>query len=151
MPFCTSCGAKVDAAAAFCYNCGTAQAHHTSPQYQDFLHGMTDRTAAVLCYIPVFGVIPAIIFLATQKYRTNRRVRFDAFQSLYLFIAWLIVSATAPMFMIGLIGFHTVALKLIKLGMFITWVYLLIKASRNEPTHIPVIGDLAERSAAEQL
>jgi uncharacterized membrane protein len=112
---------------------------------------MTDRTASLLCYIPVFGVIPAIVFLAAQKYRTNRRVRFDAFQSLYLFIAWLIISAAAPVFMVGFIGFHTVALKLIKLGMFITWIYLLIKSSRGEPTYIPVIGDLAERSAAEQL
>lgn len=151
MPFCTNCGAKVDAAASFCYNCGTPQTHPTPPQPQDFLPGMTDRTAAVLCYIPIFGVIPAIIFLASQRYRTNRRIRFEAFQSLYLFIAWLIVSAAAPMFMIGLIGFHAPVLKLIKLGMFLIWVYLLIKTSREEPTHIPVIGELAARSAAEQL
>lgn len=151
MPFCTNCGAKVEAAAAFCYNCGTKQTHQAPPQYQDFLHGMSDRTAAVLCYIPVFGVIPAIIFLASQKYRHNRRIRFEAFQSLYLFIAWLIVSAAAPIFMFGFIGFHTLALKLFKLGMFVVWVYLLIKASRDEPTHIPILGDLAARSAAEQL
>jgi uncharacterized membrane protein len=151
VPFCTNCGAKVDASAAFCFNCGTAQTHRAEPQYQDFLHGMTDRTAAVLCYIPVFGVIPAIIFLANQKYRSNRRIRFEAFQSLYLFIAWLIVSAAAPMFMFGFVGFHTAGLKVVKLGMFVIWVYLLIKASRDEPTHIPIIGDLAARSAAEQL
>ena len=41
----------------------------------------------MLCYIPLFGVIPAIVFLASQKFRGNVKVRFDAFQSLYLFVA----------------------------------------------------------------
>ena len=60
---------------------------------------ISDRTASILCYIPVFGVIPAIIFLAVQKYRTNPRVRFDAFQSLYLFVAFLVVSVVLPAFL----------------------------------------------------
>ena len=39
---------------------------------------------------------------------------------------------------------------LLKLGMIGLWVVLLIRASRDEPTHIPILGELAARSAAEQ-
>lgn len=167
MPFCTNCGAKVDAAAAFCYNCGLPQRPQTaganrppgtgpgpapgySPPTADFLHGVSERTAAVLCYVPVFGIIPAIIFLASQKFRRNARVRFDAFQSLYLFVAWLILSAVVPVVFIGFGPAESAMAKLAKLGMIVLWVVLMARASRDQPTHIPVLGELAARSAAEQ-
>ena len=73
----------------------------SAPPTTDFLHGMSERTASVLCYIPVFGIIPAIIFLASQKFRRNARVRFDAFQSLYVFVAWLILHAVVPVVFMG--------------------------------------------------
>lgn len=108
----------------------------------------------MLCYIPVFGVLPAIIFLAVQKYRTNPKVRFDAFQSLYLFVAFLIVSSVLPAFL--WLTFHTLAFRgvlvpLLKFVLFLIWVYLLVKAAQEQRVHLPVIGDLAARSAAEQL
>jgi hypothetical protein len=104
MPFCTNCGNKVDAGASYCAACGAPQLARTTPesQYTDFLDGISDRTASVLCYIPVFGVIPAIVFLASQKFRGNVRVRFNAFQSVYLFVAWLIVSSAMPVLILGL-------------------------------------------------
>ena len=81
LPFCTNCGTGVDPYASFCHNCGAPQPHPAA-QFTDFLDGLSDRTASILCYIPVFGVIPAIVFLASQKYRANQRVRFNAFQIL---------------------------------------------------------------------
>lgn len=111
---------------------------------------MNERTASVLCYIPVFGIIPAIIFLASHKFRRNPRVRFDAFQSLYLFVAWLIVSAVVPVVFMGFGPAERHLAGLAKLGMIVLWVVLLIRASHNQPTHIPVLGELAARSAAEQ-
>jgi uncharacterized membrane protein len=114
---------------------------------------MSNRTASMLCYVPVFGVIPAIVFLATQKYRSNASVRFDAFQSLYLFVAFLVVSSVLPPFL--WLSFHTKAIFLLvgplKMAIFIVWVYLLVKAAQEQQVHLPVIGDLAARSAAEQL
>jgi uncharacterized membrane protein len=100
--------------------------------------------------VPVFGIIPAIVFLASQKFRRNPRVRFDAFQSLYLFVAWLIVSAVVPVMFLGFGSAEMLLAKLAKLGMIGLWIVLLIRSSRDEPTHIPVLGDLAARSAAEQ-
>lgn len=115
---------------------------------------MSDRTASMLCYIPVFGVLPAIIFLAMQRYRTNAKVRFDAFQSLYLFVAFLIVSSVLPSFFwMGFqdFGLHHVLIPLLKAAVFLVWIYLLVKAAQEQRVHLPVIGDLASRSASEQL
>jgi uncharacterized membrane protein len=153
LPFCTNCGTRVDPIAAFCPNCGTGQPRHTAHS-TEFLSGLSDRTASVLCYVPVFGVIPAVVFLASQKYRTNIRVRFDAFQSLYLFVAWLIVSSAAPtLFFSGLpgSGIEHAFLALTKLALFICWIYLLVKAAQQEQIRLPIIGDLAARSTTEQL
>lgn len=153
MPFCTNCGTSVDPSAAFCYNCGTAQPRASSP-YTDFLDPISPRTACILCYIPVFGVIPAIVFLASQKFRHVTRVRFDAFQSLYLFVTWLILSSAVPTLLWASFpgsGVEHALLALVKAAVIVCWIYLLIKASQQEQVRIPIIGDLAARSTTEQL
>lgn len=152
MPYCTNCGTGVGEGAAFCQNCGAPQPGY-APQFTSFLDGISARTASILCYIPVFGVIPAIVFLAAQKYRKNVRVRFNAFQALYLFVAWLIISSAAPTLLFtGLpgFGFEHVVVGLLKLGIFVCWIYLLIKAANEQEVRLPIIGDLAARSTAEQ-
>ena len=152
MPYCTHCGTQVNAQSAFCHACGCAQPNR--PAYVDPLDHLSDRTASMLCYIPIFGVIPAIIFLATQRYRRNAKVRFDAFQSLYLFLAFVIVSSVLPPFFwlsFGHFGLHSLFIPLLKAAVFVLWVYLLIKAAQEQRVHLPVIGDLAARSAAEQM
>lgn len=152
MPFCTNCGASVNPNAAFCVNCGAAQPR-TATTSTDFLQGMSDRTACILCYIPVFGVIPAIVFLASQKFRTNVRVRFNAFQALYLFVAWLIISSAFPILLLGTPGWDVAHFFVgaLKLAIFICWIYLLIKAAQEQQVRLPIIGDLAARSTTEQL
>ena len=153
MPFCTNCGTNVDPHAAFCYHCGAGQPRPAA-QFTDILDSVTDRTASILCYIPVFGVIPAIVFLASQKYWANAKVRFDAFQALYLFVAWLIVASAAPTLLFtGFPGWGVERgiVALLKVSIFICWIYLLIKAAHEEQVRLPVIGDLAARSTTEQL
>lgn len=175
VPFCTNCGTNVGAQDAYCSHCGAPQASRSSAgkggnapfgstpppggarpyaaaaPMPDFLDGITDRTAAILCYIPVFGVIPAIIFLASKKFRGNMRVRFNGFQSLYLFVAWLIISSAAPVLLFGGVPGERALLGLLKLGVFVCWIYLLVKAAHQEQVRLPIIGDLAARSTAEQL
>ena len=153
MPFCTNCGTPADPNASFCHNCGTPQPRRAA-QYSDLLEGLSDHTASVLCYIPVFGVIPAIIFLASHKYRTNHRVRFDAFQALYLFIAWLLVHSAAPALLLASFpgwGMEHVVIGILRVVLFICWIYLLVKAARREQVKLPIIGDLAARSTTEQM
>jgi len=151
MPFCTNCGKQVHASASFCANCGAAQPRSAGhPQTEDLLDGISDRTASILCYIPVFGIIPSIVFLASQKFRYKQRVRFNAFQSVYLFVAWLIVSSTGPFFLFGL-PFHRSLASLLETLLVICWIFLLVKASHSEQVHLPILGDLAARSTSEQL
>jgi uncharacterized membrane protein len=142
----------VDAKAVYCSNCGTAQPR-THPEFVNVLDGMSNRTASMLCYIPIFGVIPAIVFLAGRRFRGNVRVRFDAFQSLYLFVTWLIISSAIPVLIIWPSGWgveHAFVAGL-KLLLFICWVYLLIKAAKTQQVRLPILGDLAARSTMEQL
>jgi uncharacterized membrane protein len=80
-------------------------------------------------------------------------VRFDAFQSLYLFVAWLILSSALPTLFSGLPGFGAehALFGLIKLAILICWIYLIVKAAQNQQVRLPILGDLASRSAFEQL
>jgi uncharacterized membrane protein len=160
VPFCTNCGNKIDSGAAYCAQCGAPQPRggtpppgQAPPQYGDFMDGISDRTASILCYIPVFGVIPAIVFLASQKFRTNVRVRFNAFQSVYLFVTWLIVSSAIPALALGIPnwGMEHLFLGVLKTVLFFSWIYLLIKATQEEQVKLPILGDLAARSTTEQL
>jgi uncharacterized membrane protein len=117
------------------------------------LDGISDRTACILCYIPVFGVIPAIVFLASQKFRTNTRVRFNAFQAVYLFVAWLVVSSAIPVLLFAVPGWGVehVFIAALKLVLFVCWIYLLVKAAQEQQVRLPILGDLAARSTTEQL
>ncbi len=167
MPYCTSCGSAVAPNSSFCPNCGTRQpgASHSGfatggpaagfgpSSYAGFLGNISDRTASVLCYIPVFGIVAAIVFLASQRFRYNARVRFDGFQSVYLFVAWLIVSSALPTLLYagGFPPFEHSIINLLKLAVFGCWIYVLIKAAQNQQVHLPIVGDLAARSTTEQL
>jgi uncharacterized membrane protein len=150
----------------YCPNCGTRQPGTPRPGFgagsgAGFAQGphaglfgtMSDRTASVLCYVPVFGIIAAIVILVSQRFRYNTRVRFDGFQSVYLFVAWLIVSSALPtlLFAGSYPPFEHSVLSLLKLALFGCWLYVLIKAAQNQQVHLPIIGDLAARSTSEQL
>jgi len=150
MPFCTQCGKQVGQSAAYCANCGNAQPRATGRPAEDLLAGVSGRTASILCYVPVFGVIPSIVFLASQRFRHDQRVRFNAFQSVYLFVAWLVVSSAGP-FVVLSFAFHRGVGSLLETALTICWIYLLVKASQNEQVHLPIVGDLAARSTSEQL
>ncbi len=151
MAYCCHCGKQVLDTDGFCAGCGQRQecARKTAAE---FLSGIPPRTASLLCYIPVVGWIPAIVVLASQRFREDRDTRFHAFQGLYLFVAWLIVDwALSPFF-----GFWPRALwrfsieGVLKLVLFITWIFMIVKTSQNVTFRLPIVGELAERSLAEQ-
>ncbi len=112
---------------------------------------MNPRSTATLCYIPWVGWIMAIVVLASAKYRSDLRTRFHAFQGLYLFVAWLLTDwVVEPLFSIHgpfLIGQISL---LLKLAIFAAWIFMILKVRAGEDFRLPVIGDLADRSAREQ-
>lgn len=77
-------------------------------------------------------------------------MRFHAFQGLYLFAAWLLVEwAVRPVFR----GMPEPAFRLDHLLQAIIvglWIFMIIKANRGEAYSLPIIGDLAQRSATER-
>lgn len=152
MPYCCQCGHKVGSADVYCANCGARQPAAPSPP--DYLHGISPRTASLLCYVPILGWLAAILVLASARFRRDARVRFHAFQGLYLFVAWLIVDwVLSPLFAFpGFWGppFHRVLPALLKLAIFVAWIFMMIKAAHNTQYKLPILGDLAEKSVAEQ-
>jgi uncharacterized membrane protein len=159
MAFCVQCGNRVDDADRFCAKCGVPQkgaprAGAARPAADPF-SGISGRNASLLCYIPWVGWIAAIVVLASERFRQDAKVRFHAFQGLYVFVAWLIVewvvapALTVSGFFLGR-GLHRLAGNVLELMIFAAWIFMMIKVSHDESYKLPVIGDLAERSVSEQ-
>lgn len=138
-PFCSSCGQR-------------QQASRVNRQASDFLAGITPKTASMLCYIPIVGWIPAVVVLAAERFRHERSCRFHAFQGLYLFVAWLILDwAVMPFFFWPDRTFLRFGMGgILKAIIFVAWIFMLIKTSNEEDFRLPIFGDLAEKSVAEQ-
>jgi uncharacterized membrane protein len=149
MPYCSQCGNKVADADVYCAKCGgkqPVQATASGP-----FSNISSRNASLLCYIPLVGWIPGIVILASARFKQNRDVRFHAFQGLYLFVTWLIVDwVVGPFFSFPNEYIEISISALLKMCVFGTWIFMLIKTSQNEMFRLPLIGELAERSIAEQ-
>ena len=153
MPYCCQCGKSVGGHDAYCGVCGAHQPSAASTPHVDYMHGISPRTASLLCYIPIMGWIVSIVVLASARFRTDPRVRFHAFQGLYLFVAWLLVDwVLSPMFGFAFWGppFHQVFPGLMKAVIFGTWIFMMVKTSHDEMYKLPILGDLAEKSVSEQ-
>ena len=103
-----------------------------------------------LCYL--LGLVTGILFLVLAPYSQNRTIRFHAFQSIFLNIAWIAVFIALSIISMALlpIPFVGAILSMILhlgagLGFFILWLMLMYKAYNNERWVLPVIGPLAEK------
>jgi uncharacterized membrane protein len=152
MPYCCQCGQNVGQSDVFCAGCGTRQPA-TSPA-GDYLHGVSPRTASLLCYVPILGWIVAIVVLASARFRGDSRVRFHAFQGLYLFVTWLIVDwVLSPLLSFSNLWgppFYKIFPVLMKAAVFGAWVFMIVKTAHDEMYKLPILGELAEKSVSEQ-
>src|SRR6478736_1562172 len=165
MPYCVQCGQTVGGSDKFCAKCGAQQSGGASSgpgratsgpgRVHDFWSNISHRNPALLCYIPWVGWIAAIPVLASERFRSEKRLRFHAFQGLYLFAAWLMVEwvftpvLTLPVSNAGFPFYRSIS-QLLHLVIVGAWVFMLIKVSHDQDYHLPVIGDLADRSVSEQ-
>ncbi len=152
MAFCPSCGAP--AAGKFCAKCGATLGGESAgsvPPPPQSAPGpqssqMTANVAGTLAYIPV--LIPAIIFLAIAPYNRDKTVRFHAFQSLFLQIAW-IVAAIALSIVLSMVSWQLwyFTSRLLNLAVILLAAFLMWKTYQNEKIVLPVIGDIAQKQA----
>jgi uncharacterized membrane protein len=151
MPFCSQCGNAVEAKDQFCFKCGARQPVAVPPLGPaDPLSGLSPRTASVLCYVPGIGWIASIIVLASDRFRRDRPVRFHAFQGLYLFVAWLMNAwVVRPLSAMLTYSFHVSLHALVDVVLLGMSVFMMIKAAHDEAFSLPLFGELAERSVAE--
>jgi uncharacterized membrane protein len=116
--------------------------------------GLDANVGAMLTYLPICGIslIYSIIVLVTDK--TNKTVRFHAFQSLLLtavyvvgifavaLVGGVIVGATGSGILASLLFLVYGVVILAFLGLMI---FGCIKAYGNGSYKLPVIGDMAEK------
>lgn len=177
MAFCSNCGSEVQG--RFCAKCGspvaadpasatsssqppppppppayTAAPSQPPPAYSAAPQsaGMEENVACALCY--VLGLLTGVLFLVLEPYNRNRLIRFHAFQSIFLNIAWIVVFIALSIISIVLlpIPFLGAILSLMLhmaagLGLFILWLMLMYKAYNKERWVLPFIGPLAEKQA----
>jgi len=153
MAFCANCGSQADG--AFCPKCGAAMnvaggagaaaPSSAAPGPAAAPAGLTDNVASALCY--VMGLITGILFLVLAPYNQNRKIRFHAFQSIFLHVAAIVIWI-AFLFLSAVSGGMLIFVSpLIWLGFFVLWIVMIIKAYQDQKLVLPIIGPLAEKQA----
>jgi uncharacterized membrane protein len=108
--------------------------------------GLSEDAACGVAYLTF---IPAIIFLVVAPYNTNPKVKFHAWQSIFLAICWFVIwVALVIVGMIPFINFLDIILfPLVGIGFFILWLIVMIQAFQGKRFTIPVLGPLAAKQA----
>ena len=174
---CPVCHNEVSAQNAFCNHCGAplaagSAASSTVPPPPDYTNvppaystvppayvaappaatssGLSENAAAAIAYLTI---IPAIIFLVLEPFNKMPLVRFHSWQSIGLcvgaFVLQVLISFGEVLlhFIPGIVLLFTLVHLVIGLGLFLIWLFLIIKASKGEWYKLPIIGDFAEKQA----
>jgi uncharacterized membrane protein len=108
--------------------------------------GLSDDAASGLAYLTF---IPAIIFLVVAPFNQNAKIRFHAWQSIFLAGAWFAVWVC--LVIVGMIPFvnflDVILFPVIGIGFFILWLITMIQAFQGKRFKIPVLGAFAEKQA----
>jgi uncharacterized membrane protein len=105
--------------------------------------GLSDDAASGIAYLTF---IPAIIFLVVAPYNTIPKVKFHAWQSIFLGCTWIAIAiADMVLAFIPVIGW-LIAVAL-NLTIIILWLIAMIQAFTGKRFTVPVIGALAAKQA----
>jgi uncharacterized membrane protein len=113
---------------------------------------MDPKVASLLCYVPCcIGFIFAIVAAVVEK--TNRTVRFNAFQSLLLHAAGFaaMIALSVLQVLLGVVGLGAVSMlvwlvqMVIGVGLLAVLILMLIKANSGEEFALPVVGEMARK------
>ena len=164
MAFCANCGSDVQG--KFCAKCGapsgvasgSAGTAGPPPPQASYAPastasaGIEENVAAALCYL--LTVLTGVLFLVIEPYSRNRVIRFHAFQSIFVWLAAVVVgivlSVVSYVFVsIPFIGWliYIVLWTAFSLGILVLWLFLMYKAYNRERFVVPVVGQWAEKQA----
>ena len=164
---CPACHNEVSPQNAFCNHCGapmTAAAPQAAPagagatmpppvyavQPVAAGSGLSENAAGAIAYLTI---IPAIIFLVIEPYNRIPFVRFHSWQSIGLCLAALVLQVIVSIleimvhFIPGIVLLFSLIHLAIGLGLFLVWLFVILKASKGEWYKLPLIGDFAEKQA----
>jgi uncharacterized membrane protein len=146
---CLHCAASMPDAAALCPGCGRAMLPVTRAQ------GMVGVLPATLAGALAYFVLPAILFLLVEPYKSNRFVRFHSFQCIGMCLAAVVTGAVLrlagfALFFIPVLGHLLVWLvsMVVSLAFFMIWIVLIVKALQGEMFKLPLVGDFAEQQTS---
>lgn len=108
--------------------------------------GISPSAAAGLAY---FTVLPAVLFLLLEPYRSHPLVRFHSWQSIFYFLAVAAIRVVELLLIAMLpasIAYLVTSLLLIVLS--IGWLIAVIKAFQGSRWLLPVIGEYASQTAS---
>jgi uncharacterized membrane protein len=112
--------------------------------------GLSENAAAAIAYLTI---IPAIIFLVLEPYNKMPLVKFHSWQSIGLCVAATVlqviitIGELAMHFVPGIVLLFSLIHLVIGLGLFLVWLFIILKASKGEWYKLPIIGDFAEKQA----
>lgn len=109
--------------------------------------GVSDNAAGGLSYITI---VPAIAFLIIEPYKRSAFVRFHAWQSIFLYVAWALVHILVEVVqnLVPTVVFLTLTLwQLVDLAFFVVLVIVFVSAFNGKRFMLPIIGGVAERQA----
>ena len=147
MAFCATCGSAVEG--SFCAKCGSqvgaAPSASSGPAMQ-VSGAMADNVASALCYL--VGLITGIIFLVLAPYNKNPVIRFHAFQSIFMNVAWIVISFGLNI-VLGMMHLWSLFFlsSLVGFAFIILWVVMLIQTYQGKTIVLPLIGPIAQQQA----
>jgi uncharacterized membrane protein len=169
--YCQTCGTSLPDGTVHCTACGASQVaapgaaagYPPPPPPQPGMYaqtpapaanaGLTPNVAGALTYL--VGAITGILFLVIDPFKSDRFVRFHAFQSIFFNLAWiafwivwtiigLVLSAVSH----GLFFIIQLPINLIiSIGGLCAWIYLMYTAYQGKMVQLPVIGPMAATQA----
>lgn len=115
--------------------------------------GLSNNLVAVLCYF--LSVLGGILFLLIAPYNADKEIRFHAFQSIFLGIAFVgvqvAITVVYTIFALTPLGILVPLLVLLSPLVWLAWVglsvYLMFTAYQGQRVVLPVIGPMAEQQA----
>jgi uncharacterized membrane protein len=150
MIHCTNCGTAFEG--RFCPNCGApaaapapgiAEERVPPPLPPPSVPGVPSNWASIICYVVM--IAGPLIFLLLAPYNRDRKIRFDAWQALFLQLVYIVAHLVVGI--LGDVSWRLTLLlsQLINLAYLVIVIFMAVKAYQNERVLLPVVGPIAEK------